>query len=98
MRITIPHKLSKGEVHKRLDEHADELANFIPGGVAEVDKDWLDDDHMALGVTALGSFIGADIAIEAKQVVVEVELPTKLKLMKGPIERGIRDNTTNLLK
>jgi Putative polyhydroxyalkanoic acid system protein (PHA_gran_rgn) len=98
MRIAIPHKLSKAEVHKRLDEHADELANFIPGGMAEVEKDWVDDEHMALGVTALGSFVGADLAIEDKQVVVEVELPMALKLMKGKIERSIRDNTTKLLK
>lgn len=98
MRITVPHKLSKAEVHKRLDEHADDLANFIPGGMAEVEKDWLDDDHMALGVTALGSFVGADLAIEDSQVVVELELPGALKLMKGKIERSIKDNTTKLLK
>jgi hypothetical protein len=98
MRITVPHKLSKAEVRKRLDEHADDLANFIPGGMAEVEKDWLDDEHMALGVSALGSFVGADLEIQDKQVVVELELPMKLKLMKGPIERSIRDNTTKLLK
>ena len=98
MRITVPHKLTKAEVHKRLDEHADELANFIPGGMAEVEKDWIDHEHLALGVTALGSFVGADLAIEDKQVVVEVELPMKLKLMKGPIERSIKDNATKLLK
>ena len=98
MRINIPHKLSRAEVHKRLDKHSDELANFIPGGMAEVEKDWVDDNHMALGVTALGSFVGADLTIEDKQVVVDLELPMKLKLMKGPIERSIRDNTTKLLK
>ena len=98
MRITIPHSLSKAEVHKRLDAHSNELANFIPGGMAEVEKDWRDDDHMALGVKALGSSVAADLAIEAKQVVIKVELPMKLKLMKGPIERSIRDNTTKLLK
>lgn len=98
MRINVPHKLSKAEVHKRLDEHADELANFIPGGMAAVEKDWIDDEHMALGVTALGSFVGADLAIEDRQVVVEIELPMKLMFVKGTIERSIRDNATKLLK
>lgn len=98
MRINVPHKLSKAEVHKRLDGHAQEIANFIPGGVAEIEKDWVDDEHMALGIRALGAFVGADLAIEERQVVVEVELPGALRLMKGKIERSIKDNTTKLLK
>jgi hypothetical protein len=98
MRVAIPHKLDKAEVHKRLSERTGEIANFIPGGAANVETDWLDDDHMALGITAMGSFVGADVTLEDKQVVVELELPKKLAFVRGTIERGVRDNITKLLK
>lgn len=98
MRIAIPHKLSKAEVHQRLDERSGEIANFIPGGVADVESDWVDDDRMALGVTAMGTFVGADIEVEESQVVIEIQLPKKLAFVKGSIERSIRDNATKLLR
>lgn len=98
MRIAVPHTLGKDEVRKRLSERTGEIADFIPGGFANVDSEWVDDDHMALGITAMGSFVGADIAVEAKQIVIEVELPKKLAFVKGTIERSIRDNATKMLK
>ena len=97
MRVTIPHKLSKEEVRKRLDAHAGELADFIPGSAVEVENDWIDDDHMALGITAMGAFVGADLTIEERQVIADIELPMKLMFVKGTIERKIRDNGVKLL-
>jgi hypothetical protein len=98
MRVAIQHKLSKAEVRKRLTERTGEIADFIPGGFADVESDWVDDDHMAMGITAMGTFVGADIAVEDQQVVIEVELPKKLAFVKGSIERSIRDNATKMLK
>lgn len=98
MRVAIPHKLDKTEIRKRLNERTGEIANFIPGGGAEIESDWIDEDHMAIGITVMGSFVGADLALEEKQVVVELELPRKLGFVKGAIERGVKDNMTKLLK
>ena len=68
MRIAIPHKLSKVEVHQRLDSRTSEIVDFIPGGAATVESDWIEDDHLALGITAMGQFIPCDVHIEDSQM------------------------------
>lgn len=98
MRIAIPHKLTEAEVHKRLSEGTNDIADFIPGGFANVESDWVDDRHLALGITAMGTFVGADIAVGAEEIVIELELPKKLAFVRGTIERSVRKNAVELLK
>ena len=97
MRVAIPHSLDKAEVRRRLESRSGELAGFIPGGIAELETDWIGEDHMALGLKAMGQFIGADLTIEEKRVVVEIDLPAQLSFVGGMIENGIREKGTKLL-
>lgn len=98
MRVAIPHSLDKAEVRRRLSSRTPELANFIPGGLATVNHDWIDDDHMRLSVGALGQSVVARLDVEERQVVVNIELPPALAFVGGAIENAIRDKGTKLLR
>ena len=97
MRIAIPHRLGKAEVHRRLDSRTGEIADFVPGGLAQVESDWIEDDHLAIGITAMGQFIPCDVHIEDAQMVVEIDLPAQLGFVKGAIEKGVRSTGMKML-
>lgn len=97
MRIAIPHTLGKAEVHRRLQSRTGEIADFIPGGLAQVESDWVDDDHLAIGITAMGQFIPCDVHIEDSTMVVEIELPSQLSFVAGMIEKGVRSTGMKML-
>ena len=98
MRVAIPHKLGKAEVRRRLTERTPDLAGFIPGGFAQVDHGWIDEDHMRLTVGALGQSVVTRLDVEDRQVVVNIEVPPSLAFLGGAIEGAIRDQTTKLLR
>ena len=97
MRIAIPHKLDKTEVHRRLESRTGEIVDFIPGGLAQVESDWIEDDHLALGITAMGQFIPCDVHIEDSQMVVEIDLPKQLSFVSGLIEKGVKQTGMKML-
>ena len=98
MRVAIPHSLGKAEVRRRLTARTPDLAGFIPGGFAQVDHGWIDEDHMRLTVGALGQSIESRLDVEDHQVVVNVDLPPQLAFVGAAIEAGIRNQATKLLK
>ena len=98
MRVAIPHTLDKAEVRRRLDSRMPELPAFIPGGLATVDHEWLDQDRLRLAVGALGQSVIARLDLEERQVVVNIEVPPSLAFLGGAIEGAIRDQTTKLLR
>ena len=59
MRVPIAHTLPKEEVRRRLRERSHEIANFIPGGMADVTTGWPNEDRMDLSVRARGSTGGS---------------------------------------
>ncbi len=97
MRIAIPHKLDKAEVHRRLHSRTGEIVDFIPGGLAQIESDWIADDHLALGITAMGQFIPCDVHIEDSQMVVEIDLPKQLSFVAGMIEKGVKQTGMKML-
>ena len=52
---------------------------------------------MALGITAMKSFVGADLTVQEKQVIVEIELPLALKFFSKSVEQAVRDKGRKLL-
>lgn len=97
MRVPIAHELSKDEVRRRLRERTHEIANFIPGGMAEVTTAWPHEDRMDLGVRAMGQGVDGSVLIEEHQVVFEVELPAALSFMEPMVAGAIRDKGQKLL-
>jgi hypothetical protein len=87
MRVPIPHSHSKDEVRRRLTSRTGEIADFIPGGMADVSTSWPDDDTMELAITAMGKTVAGKVELEDGQVVFTVELPGSLAFIE-PMVRG----------
>lgn len=97
MRVPIAHTLPKEEVRRRLRERSHEIANFIPGGMADVTTGWPNEDQMDLSVRAMGQGIDGRVLIEDAQVVFEVDLPPALSFVEPMIAGAIRDKGQKLL-
>lgn len=98
MRVPIPHNLPKEEVRHRLSSRSHEIADFIPGGMAQVTTDWPNEDTMTLGVRAMGQGINGRVLIEERQVVFEVDLPPALSFIEPMVAGAIRQQGTKLLE
>lgn len=97
MRVPIAHDLPREEVRRRLRERSPEIASFVPGGIADVTTTWPDEDHMTLGVRAMGQGIDGQVIIEDHQVVFEVNLPPALSFVEPMVAGAIRDKGQKLL-
>lgn len=98
MRVPIAHNLPREEVRHRLSSRSHEIANFIPGGMAQVETAWPDQDTMTLAVRAMGQGITGRVMIEEHQVVFEVDLPPALAFVEPMIAGAIRQQGTKLLE
>ena len=97
MRVVIPHSLEREEVRRRLHSRTGEIANFMPGGMAEVTVGWPSEDRMSLGVGALGQSIDGTIDIEEGRVVFTIALPPALSFVEPMIQGAIEKNGRKLL-
>lgn len=97
MQITLPHKHSRDEVRSRLREHADQLLGQVPGGMADVETTWPEDDRMEISISVMGQVIKGDIAIADSDVTVTLELPFSLMFVQPMIESTIREKGQELL-
>lgn len=97
MRVPIPHDLPKEEVRRRLKSRSHEIADFVPGGVADVTTGWPDEDHMTLTVKAMGQRIDGQVIVEAGQVVFEIMLPPMLSFVEPMIAKSIRSEGQKML-
>lgn len=98
MRVPIPHDLPRQEVRNRLSSRSHEIANFVPGGMAQVETAWPNEDTMTLAVRAMGQGINGRVLIEERQVVFEVDLPAALSFVEPMIAGAIRQQGTKLLE
>ena len=98
MRVPIPHNLPKEEVRRRLASRSHEIANFIPGGMADVATGWPTEDTMTLGVRALGQSIDGRVLIEENQVVFQIDLPPALSFVEPVVAGAIRQQGAKLLE
>lgn len=98
MRVALPHDLGREEVRRRLKERSHEIADYMPGGMGEVETDWIDEDRMALMVSAMGQNITGHIDIEDNQVIFEIKLPGILSFVEPMIEKAIRKDAAKMLE
>ncbi|GAB5350137.1 polyhydroxyalkanoic acid system family protein [Alteriqipengyuania sp. 357] len=97
MRVPIQHSLTKEEVRRRLRERMPELPAHMPGGAAEVQTEWPNEDCMKVAVGAMGQTVRTTITIEETQVIVELDLPPMLSFFKPLIAAAVADKGTKLL-
>lgn len=98
MRVPIPHQLGKEEVRRRLRSRTHEIANFVPGGVADVTTGWPDEDTMTLSVRTMGQGVDGRVIVEDTQVIFEVDLPAALSFVEPMVAKAIRSKGQQLLE
>jgi len=97
MRVTLPHDLTREEVRRRMRAHADEIAGFFPAGIAKVTTDWPDQDRMSITAEVVGYTIPGGVDVRDHEVVIEMQLPAMLGLMRGPLEHAVKKEAGRLL-
>jgi hypothetical protein len=97
MRVTLPHDLPKEEVRRRMRAHAGEIADFFPAGIAKVTTDWPTEDRMAITAEVMGYTIPGGVDVRDDAVVIEMDLPLILGLMRGPLEAAVKKEGGRLL-
>lgn len=97
MRVTLPHNLTKDEVRRRMRAHADEIGNFFPAGLAKVTTGWPSEDRMTITAEVVGQSIPGGVEVHDHEVVITMELPLLLSVMKGPLEAAVKKEGVRLL-
>lgn len=97
MRVTLPHDLPKDEVRRRMRAHADEIAGFFPPGLARVTTGWPHDDRMDITAEVMGMSIPGGVELRDGEVVISMDLPMLLSVMKGPLEAAVKKEGGRLL-
>lgn len=97
MKVPIPHELPKEEVRRRLKERSHEMADHIPGPMAEVVTDWPSEDRMNMTIRAMGHDLVGTVDIEDSRLVVEVTLPPMLGFMEPVISGAMKNQGQKLL-
>ena len=97
MKVALPHDLGREEVRRRLKDRSHEIADYIPGGMADVETSWPSEDVMELSVKAMGQGITGNVEVEDEQVIFRIDLPPMLSFVKPMIESAIRSNGTKML-
>jgi hypothetical protein len=97
MRVAIPHNLDRETVRQRLRSRSHEIADHIPGGMAEVHTDWHSEDVMAMSVRTLGQELRGDVEIEEGQLVFNMVLPPALGFLEPIVEGAIKQQGQKLI-
>ncbi len=97
MQVAIPHSLGREEVRRRLSASTHEIADAIPGGMADVTTEWTGEDTLSLAITAMGQVMNGQIEIGDTQVLFDIDLPLALGFIKPIVEGTIRQAGQKLL-
>ncbi|KPF63560.1 polyhydroxyalkanoic acid system family protein [Porphyrobacter sp. AAP60] len=97
MRVTLPHDLSRDEVRRRMRAHASEIADFFPPGLASVTTGWPSEDRMDITAEVMGMTIPGGVEVRDSEVVIEMDLPMLLSVMRGPLEAAVKKEGGRLL-
>jgi len=97
MRVALPHSLGKDEVRRRMHKHADEIGSFFPAGLARVTTGWPNEDRMTITAEVMGQSIPGGVDIRENEVIIEMDLPLLLSVMKGPLEAAVKKEAGRLL-
>lgn len=98
MRVAVPHNLDKDTVRERLRSRSHQIADHIPGGMAQVVTEWRGEDTMGMVIQAMGQELRGDIEIEEGQVVFNMALPPALGFIEPIIAGTIRQQTRKMIE
>jgi len=97
MRVAIPHSLPKAEVRRRMEAKQGDIAGMVPGGMAQIETQWVSEDRMAMVIKAMGQVLNGHVDIEETQAVFDVELPPALSFVEPMIAGTLEQKGRKLL-
>ncbi len=97
MQVAIPHQLDREEVRRRLRGSSHEIADSIPGGMAQVETSWPSEDRMVMAIQAMGQSLNGHIDIADDQVVFVVDLPPALSFVEPMVANAIKQQGQKML-
>jgi hypothetical protein len=97
MRVRLPHDLPKEEVRRRMRAHSDEIAGFFPPGLAKVTTGWPTEDRMDITAEVMGMSIPGGVDVRDGEVVITMDLPLLLSVMRSPLEAAVKKEGGRLL-
>ena len=97
MQVAIPHKLGREEVRRRLQGSSHQIADAIPGGMADVQTSWPNEDSMQMAILAMGQSLNGRIDIMDDQVVFFMDLPPALGFIQPIVEAAMQQHGQKLL-
>ena len=98
MRVAIPHSLPREEVRARLKARSHEIADFIPGGLADVTTAWPGEDRMTMRIAAMGQEVAGEVEVAERELVFTVNLPPALSFVEGLVKSAVEDKGRKLLR
>jgi hypothetical protein len=97
MRVEIPHNLDKATARERLRANSHKIAEQFPGGMAQVETSWPDEDTMAMHVRAMGQELSGRVELEEGKLVFNLVLPAALSFVEPIISGAIRQSGQKLI-
>jgi hypothetical protein len=97
MQIAISHQLGREEVRRRLSSSCNQIADAIPGGMTDVQTEWVSEDSLSLAITVMGQVIAGQIDIADEDVMFTIEIPIALGFIKPIVESTIQQAGQKLL-
>ncbi|RKF20618.1 hypothetical protein D6851_10805 [Altericroceibacterium spongiae] len=97
MQVTLPHNLGKDQLRHRLRTRSHEIADHIPGGMAQVETEWPSPDRMLMTIRFMGQILAGDIVLEDSSVLLSIDLPPALGFIEPMVESAVRKHGQDLL-
>ncbi len=95
--VTIPHRLTKDEARRRLEEGFSRVTRQMAGRAVAVDQRW-EGDRMAFSAAVMGQSITGNIWVRDTAVDLEIDLPWLLASMANVFKGRLKRETTLLLE
>lgn len=93
--VTIPHELGRAEARRRIEGGVGRLTSQL-GAVGELTQAW-DGDLLRFSLTAIGQTVSGVIAVEEREVRVEILLPGIFAMIAGKVRSRMRQEGLALL-
>jgi hypothetical protein len=97
MRVEIPHHLDKATARERLRANSHRIAEQFPGGMAQVETSWPNEDTMAMHVRAMGQELTGRVELEEGKLVFDVTLPPALSFIEPIVSGAIKQSGQKLI-
>ncbi len=95
--VNVPHKLSREEVHSRIDSGFGKVQEQIAGKAVAVDQQW-NGDTMNFSAGAMGQKLTGNLYVQDNNVLIEIDLPWFLAKLSGAVTEKLKKGTQLLLE